>query len=62
MTAAGFDQDQSFMLVEVAQAEMFFQVISRTGRIVDQGVIRRPSQRETTVGDPHDHITIDLAR
>jgi predicted phosphodiesterase len=62
MTAAGFDQDQSFMLVEVAQAEMFFQVISRTGTIVDQGVIRRPSQRETTVGDPHDHITIDRAR
>jgi predicted phosphodiesterase len=40
-TAASFDQDQSFMLVEVAGAEMFFQVISRTGQTVDSGVIRR---------------------
>ena len=40
-TAAAFDQDQSFMLVEVTDAEMFFQAISRTGRIVDSGSIRR---------------------
>jgi hypothetical protein len=40
-TAASFDQDQSFMLVEVAGLEMFFQSISRTGRVVDSGVIRR---------------------
>jgi 3',5'-cyclic AMP phosphodiesterase CpdA len=39
-TAASFDQDQSFMLVEVAGAEMHFQAISRTGRVVDSGVIR----------------------
>ena len=40
-TAASFDQDQSFMLVEVAGAEMYFQVISRTGKTVDAGTIRR---------------------
>jgi 3',5'-cyclic AMP phosphodiesterase CpdA len=40
-TAASFDRDQSFMAVEVAGAEMFFQSISRTGQIVDSGVIRR---------------------
>jgi 3',5'-cyclic AMP phosphodiesterase CpdA len=40
-TAAAFDQDLSFMVVEVAGAEMFFQVISRTGQTVDSGVIRR---------------------
>jgi 3',5'-cyclic AMP phosphodiesterase CpdA len=40
-TAAYFDQDQSFMLVEVAGAEMYFQVISRTGRTVDSGTVRR---------------------
>ncbi len=39
-TAASFDQDQSFMLVEVTGAEMNFQSISRTGRVVDSGVIR----------------------
>jgi hypothetical protein len=40
-TAAYFDQDQSFMLVEIAGADMFFQTISRTGKTVDQGVIHR---------------------
>jgi 3',5'-cyclic AMP phosphodiesterase CpdA len=45
-TAASFDQDQSFMLVEVAGGDMFFEAVSRTGRVVDSGVInrqRRPS-------------------
>jgi 3',5'-cyclic AMP phosphodiesterase CpdA len=41
MTAAAFDQDQSFMLVEVGESELFFEAISRTGATVDQGVIRR---------------------
>ena len=40
-TAASFDQDQTFMLVEVAGDELFFRTISRTGRTVDSGVIRR---------------------
>jgi predicted phosphodiesterase len=40
-TAASFDQDMSFMLVEVAGNDMFFQTISRTGQTVDSGVIRR---------------------
>jgi 3',5'-cyclic AMP phosphodiesterase CpdA len=40
-TAAAFDRDQSFMAIEIAGAEMFFQSISRTGQIVDSGVIRR---------------------
>ena len=39
MTAAGFDTDRSFMLVEVADKEMSFQTISRTGKTVDQGTI-----------------------
>jgi 3',5'-cyclic AMP phosphodiesterase CpdA len=40
-TAAYFDQDQSFMLVEIAGADLYFQVISRTGSTVDSGVIHR---------------------
>jgi hypothetical protein len=40
-SAAGFDQDQAFMLVEIAGDEMRFQTISRTGRVVDSGAIRR---------------------
>jgi len=43
-TAAGFDQDQAFMLVEIAGDEMRFQTISRTGRVVDSGVIQRRPQ------------------
>jgi hypothetical protein len=42
MTAVGFDTDRSFMLVEVADKELSFQAISRTGRTVDQGVILMP--------------------
>ena len=39
-TAAAFDQDRSFMVVEVAGSEMFFEAISRAGKTVDSGVIR----------------------
>ena len=41
LTAAGFDEDRSFMLNEVAGDDLFFQVISRTGQTVDRGVIHR---------------------
>ena len=41
MTAVGYDQDRSFMLVEIAGDELHFQTISRIGRTVDSGVIQR---------------------
>jgi 3',5'-cyclic AMP phosphodiesterase CpdA len=47
-TAAYFDQDQSFMLVEIAGPEMYFQSISRTGKIVDSGMIPRQKRGEMT--------------
>ena len=40
-TAAYFDQDQSFMVVEIAGSEMYFEAVSRTGKIVDAGTIMR---------------------
>jgi predicted phosphodiesterase len=44
LTGAAFDQDQSFMLVEIAENQLFFQTISRAGATVDSGVIdRRPT-------------------
>ncbi len=43
LTAKAFDKDMSFMLVEVADGEMYFQVLSRTGATVDSGVL--PNQR-----------------
>jgi hypothetical protein len=40
MTAAAFDQDQTFMLVEIDEHQMLFRTVSRTGRTVDSGAIR----------------------
>ena len=39
LTAATFDRDRSFMLVEIIDNKMFFQVISRTGAVVDEGIL-----------------------
>jgi len=39
--AAAFDQDQSFMLVEISGLDLYFQAISRMGQVVDSGAIRR---------------------
>lgn len=44
LTAAAFDRDRSFMIVEIIDNKMFFQAISRTGTVIDEGII--PS-RET---------------
>lgn len=41
ITDKGFDTDRSYMLVEIAGDEMYFQTISRTGVTVDSGVIKR---------------------
>ena len=41
LTAVGYDQDCTFMLVEIAGDELYFQTITRTGATVDSGVIRR---------------------
>jgi hypothetical protein len=41
MTAAAFDTDQSFMIVEVAGDDLSFQAVSRKGATVDSGVIHR---------------------
>jgi hypothetical protein len=39
LTEKAFDQDMSFMLLEIAGDQMHFQVISRTGETVDSGVL-----------------------
>lgn len=41
ITARGFDSDRSFMMVEIAGDDLYFQTTSRLGAIVDSGVIRR---------------------
>jgi hypothetical protein len=48
ITAKGYDQDQHFMLVEIAGDQMYFQTISRTGVTVDKG---RIPDRETAASE-----------
>ncbi len=44
MTAKFFDDDRSFMLVEIDGNQLWFQTISRTGVTVDSGTIQRQGQ------------------
>ena len=43
-TAASFDREQTFTAVEVLGSELFFQTVSRSGLMVDTGVIRGRGQ------------------
>jgi hypothetical protein len=45
LTAKAFDQDLSFMLVEVTENTLHFQVISRTGETVDSGGLTHPKHQ-----------------
>lgn len=46
LTAKAYDRDMSFMLIEINDNQMHFQVISRTGETVDSGIIA--NQRKKT--------------
>jgi len=48
LTAKGFDQDNTFMLAEVAGDNMFFQVVTRSGKIIDSGSIKRAEKTPRT--------------
>jgi len=41
LTAAGYDRDQSFMLVEILDDVMYYASVSRTGQVVDTGTWTR---------------------
>jgi len=47
LTAKGYDQDHTFLVAQIAGDEMTFQTISRKGKIVDSGTIRRAEKRIT---------------
>jgi predicted MPP superfamily phosphohydrolase len=49
ITGKGFDTDRTFMLIEIAGDEMYFETISRAGATVDSGVIQR-QVRTTAAG------------
>jgi hypothetical protein len=44
LTARGFDRDQAFMVINIDGDRLTFQTISRTGRVVDSGVIERRAE------------------
>jgi predicted phosphodiesterase len=46
LTDATFDTDRSFTLVEISGNQLYFQTISRTGKTVDKGVLRRLARTE----------------
>ncbi len=41
MTAKGFDTDNSFMLVEIAKDQLYFEAISRRSQLIDSGTFVR---------------------
>ncbi len=49
ITERGFDSDRTFMLVEIAGDDFYFQTISRTGQTVDFGSFHRQSSSEIVI-------------
>jgi hypothetical protein len=47
LTEKAYDKDMSFMLLEVAGSQLYFQVISRTGETVDSGVLTNQKKKST---------------
>jgi hypothetical protein len=50
ITAKGFDTDYAFLAAEIIDDQMFFNAISRTGEIVDSGIILRRQPLDTAAG------------
>ena len=48
MTAKGFDQGYTFMIVEIAGDELHFQTIDANGKTVDAGIVKRREVATTT--------------
>jgi hypothetical protein len=47
MTEVGFDTDNSYMLIEIADDTLHFQTLSRAGRRVDAGsYMRQPASTQ----------------
>lgn len=47
MTDKGFDTDRTFMLIEIAGDELYFETLSRAGDAVDSGIIKKTARPET---------------
>ena len=58
LTAAGYDQDRTFMLVEISGDELYFQTISRVGLTVDSGMIQRVAKAAGAVSRPSGGVLV----
>jgi hypothetical protein len=52
LTAKGFDTDNAFMLCEIDKDKLYFETISRLGKIVDSGTIDRPGAASAKAATP----------
>ncbi len=50
--ASGFDSDRCFMVVEITGNELYFQTISRSGRVVDSGTLKDSADVKTATNTP----------
>jgi hypothetical protein len=50
ITAKGFDEDRSFTLMEIVKDELHFQTLSRTGKVIDSGSLRRRQEQKPEGG------------
>jgi Calcineurin-like phosphoesterase len=41
LTAKGYDLDRSFLVAEIQGDRMYFQAVTRTGKIIDSGIVER---------------------
>jgi calcineurin-like phosphoesterase family protein len=48
LTAKGYDQGYTFMVIEIDGNQMYFQTISEKGQTIDSGTIQRVEQKKTT--------------
>jgi predicted MPP superfamily phosphohydrolase len=53
LTASGYDQEQTFMIVEIDDDTLHFQTIARSGKIVDAGALpRQQPAKQTATSKP----------
>jgi hypothetical protein len=45
LTEKAFDQDLNFMMVEIVDDQMHFQVVTRTGKTIDSGVLTKSASK-----------------
>lgn len=50
LTAKGWDEGYSYMLMEISGDDLYFQVLSDTGQTIDEGSVRRVGKTEPTPG------------